>query len=141
MYFQDLTPYEYLKGRPSAVNVGWLDSAHPFVRGSVPDGFAARLRSLERQPANQTRGFHVCQFCDFGPVVANSDQIALSARLQHWQEAKALSSAEIRVFGRDGTVYAAPMLIRHYVEVHGYQPPKEFVEAVMEMDDPATRNS
>lgn len=134
MYFQDLTPYKYLKGRPSALNVGWLDSAHPFARGSVLDGSIARLRSLAHQPVNRTRGFYACQFCDFAPAVAGSAQAALSARYQQWQDVGALSSAEIRVVGGDGKVFAAPMLICHYVEAHGYLPPAEFVEAVTEME-------
>jgi hypothetical protein len=42
-----------------------------------------------------------------------------------------LGSAEIRVPGSGGRIYAAPDLIYHYVEAHGYRPPDEFVEAVM----------
>jgi hypothetical protein len=42
-----------------------------------------------------------------------------------------IGSAEIRVFGHDGRVYAAPNFIYHYVVVHHYQPPEEFVEAVL----------
>jgi hypothetical protein len=87
VYFQDLTPYEYLKGRPSALNVGWLDSTHSFVRGSVPEGFVARLRSLARQPVNQTRGFHACQFCDFGPAVADSGERSHDAVIRVYNEA------------------------------------------------------
>lgn len=33
----------------------------------LPDGFVERLRYLARNPVTQTRGFHVCQFSDFGP--------------------------------------------------------------------------
>lgn len=115
MYYQDLTPYEYFVGRKtSAINIGWLDSSRVFTRGPVPDGFVARLRALEQHRVRQTRGFHVCPFCDPG-------------------DCKAVSSAEIEVAGGEGKVYAAPMLIGHYVEVHGYRPPDEFVEAVMGM--------
>ena len=42
-----------------------------------------------------------------------------------------LGSAELRLVGRDGAVYAAPDLVLHYVEHHNYLPPHEFVEAVM----------
>ena len=42
-----------------------------------------------------------------------------------------LGSAEIRVKGKDGKVYAAPTLIYHYVAAHDYDPPKEFVEALL----------
>jgi hypothetical protein len=134
MFFQDLTPYENLKGRPLAIDVGWLDAAHPFPCGCVPDGFAARLRMLARKPVNQTRGFHVCQFCDFGPPIPPGDQAALDARYRQWRDSGALSSAEIRVVAKDGRVYAAPVLISHYVDAHSYQPPQEFVAAVMEIE-------
>ncbi len=45
-------------------------------------------------------------------------------------ESVRLGSAEIRVLG-DGGIYAAPDLLPHYIEAHGYQPPDEFVDAVM----------
>jgi len=50
-----------------------------------------------------------------------------------------LGSAEIRVVGQDGTVYAAPDLIYHYVVVHDYRPPEEFIQAVMETPLPGTQ--
>ncbi|WP_456044162.1 DUF7919 family protein [Streptomyces rubiginosohelvolus] len=42
-------------------------------------------------------------------------------------------SAEIRVMGH-GVAYAAPELVAHYVEAHGYLPPIEFMEAVLSSD-------
>jgi hypothetical protein len=62
------------------------------------------------------------------------DQVILNALYERQKAAGALSSTEIRVVGRDGRVYAAPGLVCHYVAAHGYQPPQEFVEAVMAMD-------
>jgi hypothetical protein len=44
---------------------------------------------------------------------------------------------EIRVIGADGVTYAAPVLLLHYVVVHKYSPPQQFVEAVLRAD--ATR--
>src|SRR5262245_16367761 len=105
MYFPDLSAYEYLKGRPDALNVGWLDPAHPCTKGAVPEGFVQRLRAIARRPVNQTRGFHVCPFCDFGSAAGHADK---AAQYRRWREAEALSSAEIRVVGRDGKAYAAP---------------------------------
>ena len=76
------------------------------------------------RPVVRHRGFHVCEFCDLGPDPTFAAHSA----------AGALSSAVIRVIGRDGRVYYSPMMISHYVETHGYQPPREFVEAVMEIE-------
>jgi len=111
MYFADLTSYEYLKrNEPATLNVGWLDAEHEFSKGKVPDTVIEHLKLLAKKPTNQTRGFHLCPFCEIG----------------------ATSSAEIRVNGRNGKLYAAPVLICHYIEAHNYQPPQEFIEAVME---------
>jgi len=41
-----------------------------------------------------------------------------------------LGYAEIRVFGERGRIYAAPNLLYHYVIVHHYKPPEEFVHAL-----------
>jgi hypothetical protein len=43
-----------------------------------------------------------------------------------------LGAAEIRVFAKDGVAYAAPTLVYHYVSVHHYKPPDEFVRALRE---------
>jgi hypothetical protein len=132
VYFPDLSRYEYYEyeGQAPALNVGWLDIAHPFTSRAVPQGFVECLRALARKPTNQMRGFHVCEFCDFGSITPSVDEA--KAKYQRWLEADALGSAEIRVVGQGGTVYAAPTLICHYVAVHGYQPPQEFIEAVMQ---------
>src|SRR5262249_15003835 len=41
-----------------------------------------------------------------------------------------LGSAEILVFGKGGKIYAAPNMIYHYVTVHHYKPPDEFLQAL-----------
>ena len=41
-----------------------------------------------------------------------------------------LGSAEIRVFGRRGKIYAAPNLLFHYVTAHHYKLPDEFIAAL-----------
>ena len=47
-----------------------------------------------------------------------------------------LGSAEIRVFGQAGLIYAAPNLIYHYVLLHHYSPPEVFVPAMKEGPKP-----
>jgi hypothetical protein len=110
VYFPDLSLYTYLHAEPLTLNIGWLDAQHSFPIGESSPHFIDRLRTLMLTPTNQTRGFHRCPFC--------SDPLARS-------------SAEIRVAGRRGITYAAPMLILHYVEAHNYLPPREFVAAVV----------
>jgi hypothetical protein len=118
-FFEDLTPYTYCHPAdegPGTVNVGWLDPAHPFRTGRTTERFRANLGRLCERRVKQTRGRHSCPFC------AGWDRPA--------------SSAEMRVAG-GGRVYAAPLLVHHYVAVHGYRPPDEFIAAVLAWDESA----
>jgi hypothetical protein len=126
MYYPDLTPYRYAFGEgninPDVLNIGWLDVSHPFPKKKAPEAFLDVLfgRCLDR--VNQTRGYHRCAFClvpSFG-VEASRDGVRTT-----------LGSAEIRVEGKGGKIYAAPDLIYHYVAEHDYAPPEEFVGAVL----------
>ena len=133
MYFADLTPYSYDK-HPERVglNVGWLDKAHGFSSGTVPTVLIEKLIEISKKPFEKHRGFHICEFCDFGRMPDSPD------KLNDWflklNAAGALSSTIIRVVGRDGRVYFSPNMICHYVSKHYYKPPEEFIDAVMETD-------
>jgi len=41
-----------------------------------------------------------------------------------------LGQAEIWIFGAHGKVYKAPNMLYHYVTVHHYKPPDQFVRAL-----------
>ena len=127
-YFEDLTPYSYLD-EPSekVLNVGWLNKEHPFELGLVPHHLVERLRMLAaRHSVNQTRGFHECEFCTSDSDVATPTACSGDSRRQ-------LGSAEIRVASRSGVRYASPDLVVHYVECHAYLPPKQFLDALAEL--------
>ncbi len=115
-YRVDLSTYDYVGHHDGSLNVGWLaDQAFPdYPRGEVPEEFTARLRALVQEPMNLCRGAHVC-WCGVG-----------QGRNEYF-------NGEIRVQGENGKVYAAPVGIAHYVEVHNYQPPQEFVDAVLKL--------
>jgi hypothetical protein len=50
-----------------------------------------------------------------------------------------LGSAEVRVFDPEGkAAFAAPNLLYHYVAVHHYLPPAEFLAAIASGPQPAT---
>jgi hypothetical protein len=125
MYFADLTRCSYSGVREqNGLSVGWLDKLHDFPHGPVPAGFVERLAQICTRPAVNHLGHHVCEFCHPGPdTTAQIDR-----------EAGSRSSTVIRVVGRDGTVYFSPAMICHYITRHGYQPPEDFVRAVMETD-------
>ena len=123
MHFPDLTPYTYYveASDEPAVNIGWLDASHEFTKGTPPPGFIDRLRSLVKNRVKQMRGFQVCGFCNDLKVFLQlrewSDQ---EKKLYHTCHADGrFSSAELRVVGSDGRVYASPVMLIHYVEAHG----------------------
>jgi hypothetical protein len=124
-YFADLSDYEYHTFEPPGIkNVGWLASGHEFPKAEPTEELLDKLWAFcsSRPRCTQTRGIHPCPFCsDKGPNVAerNGEQLGLG-------------TAEIRVFSRDGQIYAAPTLIYHYVKSHNYSPPAEFIQALFQ---------
>ncbi|MCP4540712.1 MAG: hypothetical protein GY832_26535 [Chloroflexi bacterium] len=124
-YYPDLSPYEYHVGRKvlDALNIGWLDAVHNYSTGNVSDAFVDRLWDFCCVSVVQTRGSHRCELC----TTSSSTQLAV----QRGTKSLVLGSAEIRVFGGAGRVYAAPNLIYHYVVEHHYRPPEEFIQAVL----------
>ncbi len=126
MYYEDLTKYEYM-GTEDSLNVGWLEKGHFVNQGEVSGEFIRKLWKYLRYPVQVCRGFHNCDFCKKPakgvPIVAFQG------------EKREVGYYEIRVWGKDGTIYAAPSLLLHYILEHGYQPPQEFINAVMDSVD------
>jgi hypothetical protein len=131
-HFPDLSPYSYLESgvRPGTLNVGWIDATHPYPKGPVPEVFLKRLWQYCKVPVVQTRGFHVCDFCE---ILRDS-----IPRLDFEGETLYFGSAEIRIIGANGVIYAAPTLIFHYVRDHEYQPPQAFIDASLGEPAPGT---
>ncbi|HLX71808.1 MAG TPA: hypothetical protein VKV04_19510 [Verrucomicrobiae bacterium] len=128
MYFADLTPYRYGLDlpNPSVVNVGWLSRDHSFDRGQCDERFVNELARLIAQPVNLSRGFHVCEFCPPPPTILSKGGIPMLN-----PSPGTTGNGEIRVWSSEGVFYAAPVLILHYVKVHGYRPPQSFIDAVL----------
>ncbi len=117
-FFEDLSPYAYFHPEPDpsgTVNVGWLDWSHPIPVGDTPELFRAKLRRLCERRTKRTTGQYLCPFC--------------------WGTERPTSWTELRVPGRGERVYASPSIVHHYVDVHRYKPPQEFIDAVMACDD------
>ena len=116
-YFQDMTPHTYTRtGLSNTSNIGWLDAAFPFNQGDVPPEFLRILQRLCDKPLLLHRGFHLCQFCPEGPCTKD-----ITRR----------GNGQIQVRGEGGIVFVAPTMIHHYVSVHHYLPPAEFIAAVL----------
>ena len=130
-YFPDLTPFAYDQRAeldPKVLNVGWLSSEEDFPRGPVPELFTATLVRLAQSPINLYKGSHSCEFCP-GPVFKKTE----SGRVSMERIPGTGGNGEIHVPGLNGITYIAPALIDHYVTVHQYLPPQEFVDAVLHM--------
>ena len=125
MYFRDLEPYGYDVPEPlkDVVAIGWLSKDNQFPRGETTAEFLSALeRLLSTHRVNQSRGFHVCEFCAKSP---------LTHRTQPGRTIM-LGSAEIWLPSLEqAVVYAAPDLIVHYVTEHRYFPPNDFIRAAL----------
>ena len=107
-YFADLTTYRYAgPAVPWALNVGWLSIDHPFETGSVDGDVLERLQhGLRFRGEHFQYGFHTCEWCGAATGVG-----------EIW-------------YGLDDVLYAAPVLIGHYIEAHAYRPPSAYLAAV-----------
>lgn len=126
MYFEDLTKYEYMTTENSR-NVGWLEKGHFINKGAVPDEFVKKLWKYLRYPVQVCRGFHVCDFCKITKTGVPT--------VTYKGETREVGYYEIRVWDENGDMYAAPSLILHYILAHGYEPPQEFIDAVINSPD------
>lgn len=112
MYFADLSHGCLLGSGSDICAVGWLDKHHSYPKGPVPNSF---LETLKRhiQTAWQpvvSAGLYECSFCEVGQTWGAGGNVWIPA---------------------PKVVYIAPEMITHYIETHDYQPPDEFIEAVL----------
>lgn len=127
MFYEELSEYVYYPNlpTPNVRMVGWLNRAHPYQVGDVSKKLMTKLKELMRGSENVDvhvsiiRGIHPCEICDENEL--------LDARLL-------VGSSEIWLPVALGGFVAAPSMILHYIEVHSYLPPNEFLEAVGNFD-------
>ena len=91
------------------------------------------MKLLSSKPEEPNRGIHACQLCIESPGLVKSDTcngVAIDPNCS-WARciAERSSNGEIRVSG-EGIVFAAPVLIVHYIEAHSYLPPAQFLKAI-----------
>jgi len=153
-YFPDLSSYAYSNHvQPGVVHIGWLDGIHDYPRGIVPKHLITKMKLLAKAPVELYRGFHICELCQEPEEVKRDRAQKLEAQRaaiakrenrplrdfmsQLWADwtKTRMSNGEIRIRNGD-TVYAAPILIVHYIEEHGYLPPSEFLHALEAAAEP-----
>ena len=129
-HFKDLDDYSYLdeEGHITSKCIGWLEKGISYDTGDVSEEVLDRVWEYCQVSLMQSRGIHICELCD--------DEQGWTGK-RNGVELR-LGSAEIRVFGEDGTIYAAPDLIYHYMRDHHYRPPEAFLEALMRSPRPAS---
>ncbi len=109
MEFLDLSPYQYLSSPTPMRSLGWLGREHgvqgrarrPMTKVDLRQFWAASSRVV-----SLTLGSHECDLC------AN--------------ETASRGNGEYHYYLANGDVYAAPMMIRHYILDHGYRLPEAF---------------
>jgi|SRR4051794_38309632 hypothetical protein len=134
-FFPDLSPYAYgHDAHPGVVHVGWLDGSHSFKKGAVDSRIVERMKRLSRKPVELYRGTHLCELCVAPPGIEKTFMphddrlIDPNCAWARWADQRR-SNGEIRVsFGN--VTFAAPVLIVHYIEEHGYMPPPDFLTAI-----------
>jgi len=129
MYYKDLTSYEYHESGigKNIVNIGWLNKDNNYIKSSKPNVEVAKiLITLWDDRTLRTRGFHICNLCENESAPTYFDDINGKSYL--------LGSAEFRIHStRSNLIFAVPDMIIHYLLDHNYQPPSEFVDAVLEL--------
>ncbi|MCM1089239.1 MAG: hypothetical protein NC413_00180 [Muribaculum sp.] len=149
MYFEDLTTYAYHNEPEDSLNIGWLERGHSFHKGSVPEEFMNKLWKYLRYPVRIFRGSHICDLCEGAPIATHEDIVKAIKKgiwpspwlkqdtniIEYKGQKRRVGYYELRVWGKNGKVYAAPSLIVHYILQHDYQPPQEFIDAVMDSED------
>jgi hypothetical protein len=109
---------------------GWLDTGGELPVGPVGEPWRHRLfverlfeacRTWRRE---EVRGYHTCPFCP------PDDEHMLGVE-RHGRTA-GLGNAEVHTTDPAGTAWAAPDLVFHYVDAHGYRPPDGFVASILD---------
>ena len=104
-YFDDYFKIKNLKA------VGWLSKGHPYSKGEVPVRIFLKIQALLEdawQPSGGFEGWHECELCE---------------------EPQNESIKNLFIPG-ENLIYVSPEGILHYIELHSYKPPEEYMSAV-----------
>lgn len=127
-YFDDLTNYSNNMGSydlPGVKNVGWIDLSSEYTKGKVPEFFLVKLKSLLvgnklfNAVVEPIRTLPFCPICGELKIADGAGFFLPDAEL--WIPAQNM-------------IFASPITIAHYVEVHDYLPPKEYIQAIEELN-------
>ena len=124
-WYQDFAECDYLPlANTSRLKaIGWLEDGQPFERGPVSARDLQCLFKLAVKPWQPSLflGGHDCSLCQSGD---GPDTFRLLGRTVVIGSSNLLVPDAVQ-----RCVYVAPTMILHYVEVHGYRPPTQFLQA------------
>ena len=148
MHYPDLKSYHmYDDIYPNMLNIGWLDKSYDFPKGKVSRILVEKLRYLTLLAKEQdmfrythpsgivihsglVRGpIFKCPYCEekIG-LFEGSDQSDNPKGVQ-----LGINTMEIPDVNGD-IIYIFPTLLYHYITEHYYQPPQQFLEALVSFD-------
>jgi len=121
-YYADLGMRAQIAAGPYVRAVGWLGAEHAHPKGILDEDAAAKLRVFAERWFKSTEdlawpcagGAHQCDLC--GDFYAAGNFGVPAPRV----------------------LYVCPEMVAHYVDAHGYLPPAEFIEALLESPLPGT---
>jgi hypothetical protein len=127
MHYEDLELCRYHSGPLDTDSwhvplraIGWLESGHPYNRGPRPIALVEQINALVDNAERvfqqyHFRGFHDCTICELGDPAARLARSHINLLIPSKR-----------------TVFACPAAIVHYLSVHSYLPPSDFVIAVQD---------
>ena len=131
MHADELQPYDYRL--PYALDnvfmVGWIDSSHAYNTGQVAEAVLGKLWTMIRTRSS-TLDLHVNTIRGVHPCTISSEDVRTTDATG---KPTFLGMSEIWV-PHGSRWYAAPSLVVHFIEDHGYLPPVEFLNAISEFD-------
>jgi hypothetical protein len=94
----------------------------------MPEPFLSKLREIIAGSStvdvhvNRMRGIHPCNLCGEDTVIVKGGSKGVY-----------LGASEVWI-PADGTYYASPSMVLHYIEKHDYCPPRQYIDAVTAFD-------
>lgn len=117
-----------IENRLQPTKIGYLSGS--FEKGEIPEGFLDKLKEIEANFVSYkgSMGQHICEYCfpDKNELQRKLDRVEVN-----YEDIKdALSGGEKVLHGK----YIWPDMLTHYIKVHNYRPPQEFIDEIMGFD-------
>lgn len=119
---------------PKPIEIGYLSGL--YEKGDVPEGFWDKLDLVEESQRHKigSMGHHTCEYCFPGGDDEMQSKIATGEVDQNiWEEVTSSGENELHL---DAYYYRWPDMLRHYIGVHKYLPPQQFIADILSYEPP-----